>query len=132
MSVEYITYKKENYAAVVRFNYINEPVDFFTADNNEFQMGMFTRKNGYEVKPHRHVCKPFTVQSVQEFISVKSGKLKMEFFTDEGKKYDEVILNTGDSVLTMRGGHGITFLEESSILEIKQGPYEENKKVYFQ
>lgn len=128
MSVEHIQYKSEDYAVIVRRNYVNQPIDFFTSDDNEFQMGMFTRNTGYKVEPHKHVCEPFTMKSVQEFILVKNGKLKMEFFTNEGKKYDEVILSEGDSVLTIKGGHSIIFLEKSSILEIKQGPYKENKK----
>ncbi len=131
MLIEYIKYKNEKYAVVVRSNYVNKPIDFFTDTNNEFQMGMFTRDAGYRVEPHKHICDPFKIESVQEFIFVKNGKLKMEFFSSSGNKYNEIILNKGDSVLTMRGGHSIIFLEKSSILEIKQGPYKENKKVYF-
>ncbi len=131
MLVEYIEYKKEKYAVVVRSNYVNKPIDFFTDNDNEFQMGMFTRDTGYRVEPHKHICDPFKIHLVQEFILVKNGKLKMEFFSSKGEKYNETILNEGDSVLTIKGGHSIIFLEKSSILEIKQGPYEENKKVYF-
>ncbi len=129
--VKYIEHGGERHAVVVRANYKNKQVDFFTDNDNEFQMGMFTRSAGYQVAPHKHVCSSFQISSVQEYILIKSGKLRMEFFTDDGVKIDEVTLTTGDSVLTMTGGHSITFLEETSILEIKQGPYSENKKVYF-
>ena len=131
MLVEYIKYKKEKYGVVIRSQYVNKPIDFFTDDDNEFQIGMFTRECGYKVEPHKHICSPFKINLVQEFILVKSGKLKRFFFSSEGEKYTETILNEGDSVLTMKGGHSILFLEKSSILEIKQGPYEENKKVFF-
>ena len=107
MLVEYIEFKKEKYAVVVRYNYENKPIDLFTDNDNEFQMGMFTKDTGYRVEPHKHICDPFKIQLVQEFILVKNGKLKMEFFSSEGKKYNETILNAGDSVLTMKGGHSI-------------------------
>lgn len=129
--VKYIEHGDKRHAVVVRANYKNKQVDFFTDNDNEFQMGMFTRGAGYQVFPHKHVCNSFQISSVQEYILIKFGKLRIEFFTDDGVKIDEVILTTGDSVLTMTGGHGITFLEDTSILEIKQGPYSENKKVYF-
>ena len=131
MQIEYLKYADQVYVVILRAGYQSNSVDFFTEDENEFQMGMFSRKKGYIVEPHKHVCEPFQLTSMQEFILVRFGQLKMDFFTDEGKKFDSVILNTGDSVLTMKGGHSITFLEESSILEIKQGPYAENKKVFF-
>jgi len=131
MLIEYLQHADEVYVVLLRAGYQSKSVDFFTEDENEIQMGMFLRKKGYTVEPHKHVCQPFQLTTMQEYILVRFGQLKMDFFTDAGKLYNSVILNTGDSVLTMKGGHSITFLEESSILEIKQGPYAENKKVFF-
>jgi hypothetical protein len=43
------------------------------------------------------------------------------------------ILTTGDVVLLSRGGHGFEMLEESEIIEVKQGPYEsDNDKIRFE
>ena len=33
------------------------------------------------------------------------------------------MLNLGDVVLFSSGGHGFTMIEESEIIEVKQGPY---------
>ena len=40
-----------------------------------------------------------------------------------GKKIGSAILNSGDTVLLLTGGHGFNLLEDSKIIEVKQGPY---------
>jgi hypothetical protein len=34
-----------------------------------------------------------------------------------------VVLNSGDTILLASGGHGFEMLEDTEMLEIKQGPY---------
>jgi hypothetical protein len=33
-------------------------------------------------------------------------------------------MNMGDTILLIAGGHGFDILEDSKIIEVKQGPYE--------
>ena len=117
-------------AIVVRSGYKNKPVDFFTADDNELQMGMFTREAGHVVEPHYHGCTPFVIDSMQEFVLVKEGRVKLRLFTKAGKPTHKTVLETGDSVLLVESGHSMEFLEKSTLLEVKQGPYEKNLKVF--
>lgn len=120
-------------AIVVRSRYQNKPVDFFTEDDNTLQMGMFTREAGYTVKPHYHSCSsPFVIDSMQEFVLVKSGQVKLRLFTKAGKPTHETILEAGDVVLIVDGGHSLEFLEKSTLLEVKQGPYARNLKVFLE
>ena len=130
-NLDFLKFENIIHAVIIRHTYKNKPVDFFTEDTNPFQMGMFTRDKGYSVEPHKHTCTTFEINSVQEFIFVKSGQIEMSFFTDSGQKYETLILNKGDSVLTLCGGHSLIFLKKSTLLEIKQGPYSENKKEYY-
>ena len=45
-------------------------------------------------------------------------------FYDEDKNYIEsTILEAGDVILLAYGGHGFEMLEESEMIEVKQGPY---------
>ena len=42
------------------------------------------------------------------------------------------ILNKGDVIILMRGGHGFHVIEEVEMIEVKQGPYiGQNDKVRF-
>jgi len=55
-----------------------------------------------------------------------------EFYERSGKKVGSAILNSGDTILLLRGGHGFNILEDSKIIEVKQGPYygvEEDKQL---
>lgn len=54
---------------------------------------------------------------------VKAGLIRVDFF-DEGKSYLESrIIGAGDVILLSNGGHGFEMLEESEVIEVKQGPY---------
>jgi len=54
---------------------------------------------------------------------IKSGKVRIDFFDDRQRYLESRILNTGDVILLAHGGHGFKMLEESEIIEVKQGPY---------
>ena len=52
-----------------------------------------------------------------------SGKVRIDFY-DEKKDYlISKILYKGDVILLITGGHGFEMLEQSEMIEIKQGPY---------
>jgi hypothetical protein len=45
-------------------------------------------------------------------------------YPDDDKNYLESrVLNQGDVVLLAYGGHGFEMLEDSEMIEVKQGPY---------
>jgi hypothetical protein len=47
--------------------------------------------------------------------------------------FESRVLNSGDIILLANSGHGVVMLEESEIIEIKQGPYlEKDDKVRFE
>ena len=47
----------------------------------------------------------------------------MDFYDDDQNYLESRILDQGDIVLLAFGGHGFVMLEDSEIVEIKQGPY---------
>ena len=54
--------------------------------------------------------------------------MKIKFFNNNSfdiKK--DKILSKGDIIILFQGGHGFKILEETKIIEIKQGPYVESK-----
>jgi hypothetical protein len=129
-SVEFITQHDALRAVVIRQHHTGKEIEFFTDAENELQLGMFVRGAGYKVEPHSHACKPFLLRSMQEFIMLRTGKIAVTFYTDGGEKYRKIILKPGDGVLILQGGHSLAFLEKSSLLEVKQGPYSQNRKVF--
>jgi len=105
---------------------------FFTSHDNSLQLGIHKRKRGSEIDPHFHKRIKKIISDVQEALHIQSGKVEINFYDDSGKEVRTEILNIGDTVLLISGGHGFKMLKDSKIIEIKQGPYEgrENDKTY--
>ena len=47
----------------------------------------------------------------------------MDYYDDNKNYLESKILNQGDVILLAYGGHGFEMLEDSEIIEVKQGPY---------
>lgn len=122
--IEYITSKKGNLIAIVlRRRFTTRGVKFFTPSDFSQQVGLLRHKKGSIVKPHVHKMVHRHVSITQEVLHVKKGKVSV-FLYDENKKHLATrILKDGDTIILASAGHGIKVLEESLILEVKQGPY---------
>jgi mannose-6-phosphate isomerase-like protein (cupin superfamily) len=81
------------------------------------------RPKDYVIVPHVHNPIQRDVQYTKEVLFIKSGKIRVDFY-DEDKSYlESTILEAGDVILLAYGGHGFEMIEESEIIEVKQGPY---------
>ena len=49
--------------------------------------------------------------------------MRIDFYNDSELYLESRILNKGDVILLANGGHGFKMIEESEIIEVKQGPY---------
>jgi mannose-6-phosphate isomerase-like protein (cupin superfamily) len=120
-------------AIIIRNEYSNEGINFFTNDNDSQQLGYMNRPEGYEIKPHRHNLVQREVHLTQEVLFIKSGKVRVDFYSNDQEYLESRILNQGDVILLSDGGHGFKMLEPSEIIEVKQGPYcGEQDKVRFE
>lgn len=122
--VEGVFKGKKLVAIVFHKNLQVKDIEFFTDNDNPLQIGAHNRKKGTKLTPHVHIINaPITVNSVQEWLLVQKGQILVVMYTEKGKVIDKKTLSTGDSILLMEGGHGVEFLKNSRIFEIKQGPY---------
>ena len=78
---------------------------------------------GKEIPPHVHNPAPREVQFTQEVLFIKRGKLRVDFYDDDHTYLESRILEAGDTILLATGGHGFEVLEETEMIEVKQGPY---------
>jgi mannose-6-phosphate isomerase-like protein (cupin superfamily) len=118
---------------IIKNNYTQEGITFFTNDNDSQQLGYMNRPEGYLIKPHRHNLVPREVHLTQEVLFIKSGKVRVDFYSNEQVYLESRILYKGDVILLSDGGHGFKMLEPSEIIEVKQGPYcGEQDKVRFE
>lgn len=123
---------KENdlvYGIIIRSDYRSDGIKFFTTNDFSQQLGYMKRADGYQIQPHRHNLVERKVLMTQEVLFIKSGKVRVDFYDDAQNYLNSRILCKGDVILLAAGGHGFEILEESEIIEVKQGPYcgEEDK-----
>lgn len=111
-------------AVIFRKNIKVEGVKFLTEEANPFQVGIHNRQKGTHLAPHVHrIEKPLIINSIQEILYVIEGKIRVSLYSTKGKKIASRVLASGDSILLVSGGHGLDFIENSRIFEVKQGPY---------
>lgn len=110
-------------AILLRAGYCREGIDFFTPDTFSQQMGYMQRPKGYVIEPHDHNPVRRTIEWTQEVLFIKSGKVRLDLYDEQRSYLESYVLQQGDVVLLAHGGHGLVMLEQSEIIEVKQGPY---------
>ena len=127
-----IKHQDNTIAIIIYAGYHNEGITFFTPDEFSQQLAYMNRPEGYRIDPHIHRKVDRKVQLTQEVLFVKRGKVKVDFYTNNKEYIQSQILTAGDVILLASGGHGLTMLEESEIIEVKQGPYagEKDKEIF--
>jgi hypothetical protein len=78
---------------------------------------------GKVIAPHVHNPVTREVQYTQEVLFIKRGKLRVDFYNNQQQYLESRILEAGDVILLVTGGHGFEVLEEIEMIEVKQGPY---------
>ena len=130
--MEKIIHNDKILAIIIGTDFKQDGITFFTDDNFSQQLGYMNRPEGYEIAPHRHNLIPREVVLTQETLFIKSGKIRVDFYDDKQTYLESRILSKGDVILLATGGHGFKMLEQSEIVEVKQGPYVgERDKVRF-
>jgi len=121
--LEIVKEKNQVFAIIVRKEFNQPGVNFFTPDEFSQQLGTLIHKKGKKVQRHRHKLIKREIFRTQEVLVLMEGKMKVDLYNDTGKMLKSVVLTSGSTILLARGGHRIEVLEDSKIIEVKQGPY---------
>jgi len=128
--IEYIKHKGDIISIIIKSNYVDENIKFFTPESFELQLGYMNRKKNYRIKPHMHSATKRNILKTFEVLFIRKGKVQIDYFDKNKIKLQSKILNKGDTILIGDCGHGFIMLEDSEILEVKQGPYQIDKDKY--
>ena len=118
-----VVFNETELAIILRNDFRSEGIEFFTPNYFSQQLGYMNRPLGYKIEPHVHNSVPREVHYTKEVLLIKSGKIRVDFYDNNQNYFESHILYKGDVILLAFGGHGFEMLEESEIIEIKQGPY---------
>jgi len=131
--LEQITHHNQLLALIVSHRFNQPGIHFFTPNELSQQLAYMHHPTGKLIPPHVHNPVPREVIYTKEVLFIKSGKLRVDFYTDQQQYLESRILEAGDTILLVMGGHGFDVLEEVEMLEVKQGPYVgEQDKTRFQ
>lgn len=111
------------YAVILRNEYSNPKISFFTPDSFSQQLGYLPHKSGNIIAPHLHNSSKREVFFTHEVLFLKKGKVEVYFYDEKKEFLGTDILHAGDVILLCGGGHGFKILEEAVMIEVKQGPF---------
>lgn len=121
--IEEIRKKNRLLAMIVRDNHECEGVDFITPGDYSQQVAYMHHPKGKRIHAHVHNVVHRDVMMTQEVLLIKKGKLRIDFYDEYEDYLFSRVLNAGDVILLISGGHGFVAMEELEMIEVKQGPY---------
>jgi hypothetical protein len=131
--IETIVDGLEPIALIIRAKF-NEPgLHFFTPASFSQQVAVMRHPAGKTLDPHVHNLVNRQVMYTQEVLLIRKGKVKVTLFNSGRQRLCAPILTDGDLILLCGGGHSFEMLEETTMVEVKQGPYAgDNDKTRFE
>lgn len=121
--IETISVGETTLAIIIRSQFRKDGIEFFTPNDFSQQLAYMRRPTGYVIQPHVHNAVRREVQFTKEVLFIKSGSVRVDFYSDSQEYLESTVLSKGDVILLAYGGHGFHILEEAEIIEVKQGPY---------
>ena len=130
--VETIVDGLEPIAILIRADYDAEGLHFFTPNSFSQQVAYMRHPKNKVIEPHVHNLVARQVLYTQEVLLVRKGSVEVNLYTSKKSFLTSRVLGAGDLILLCGGGHSLKMLEETSMIEIKQGPYAgDNDKTRF-
>jgi mannose-6-phosphate isomerase-like protein (cupin superfamily) len=130
--VEHIIWKDKSLAYIIRAGMNPEQTTFLTSPELNFQVGFVVYPEGGEIARHVHRPLERHIVGTSEVLVVKKGRCQIDIYNDAQELVATRELRAGDVLLLVSGGHGFHMLEDTVLLEIKQGPYiERDEKEQF-
>ena len=96
---------------------------FFTPPEFKQQVGFVVYPAGGEIQRHVHRPLERHLVGTSEVIIVRRGLCEIDIYDDRRELIATRQLRQGDIMLMVGGGHGFRMLEDTVLLEVKQGPY---------
>jgi mannose-6-phosphate isomerase-like protein (cupin superfamily) len=124
MTIEYINTKDNVLTSIIiRRDYRPTGTTFITSPDLAQQVGFVVYPAGGVIKRHIHKTVDRKNISSSEALVIREGKLEIDIFDQAKNLVATRLLEAGDFVLMVSGGHGFRVIEPTILLEVKLGPY---------
>jgi hypothetical protein len=96
---------------------------FLTPDDCGLQVGHVVYPAGGEIARHVHLPIERHLVGSTEVLVLQRGRCEVDIYSQDQRLVATRELRVGDILIAVSGGHGFRVLEDTVLLEIKQGPY---------
>jgi quercetin dioxygenase-like cupin family protein len=121
--VETVEHQGRVLCILVRASPAPTQTEFYTPNDYNLQLGNIVYPAGGTIPRHSHRPVTRTVSGTSEVLVVQRGKMLIDLYDDEKKLVATREMTAGDAIALVSGGHGFRLLEDTVLLEVKQGPY---------
>lgn len=122
--VEVISWEGKPLTYIIRASPSPESSVFLTPPDLPLQVGFSVRRSAGQIARHVHpAVERRVVGSTAEVLVVREGRCQIDIYNDARQRVATRELAVGDVMLSVAGGHGFRMLEDTVLLEVKQGPY---------
>jgi len=122
VSAESITARGVPLALVIRAIPAPSGAQFVTPPEAGLQVGVLTHAQGTNIPRHKHRQIERQVSGTSEVLLVRSGSCEVDVY-DGDELITTAKLAPGDVMVLLAGGHALRMLEDTVLVEVKQGPY---------
>jgi hypothetical protein len=110
-------------AVLVRASFRKNGVNFISKDDFPLQLGISGYKKGAMIEPHFHTRRRIVIDQIQEVVYIERGRATVNLYGRHGESLAPVEMRSGDTIILVDGGHGFEISEDTTLIEVKQGPY---------
>jgi quercetin dioxygenase-like cupin family protein len=96
---------------------------FLTPDECNLQVGRVVYPAGGQIARHMHLPVERHLVGTTEVLMVERGRCEVDVYAEDRSVVATRELRAGDILIALGGGHSFRLLEDTVLLEIKQGPY---------
>ena len=121
--VERILWKEKPLATIIRARMSCDRTTFLTPEDFRLQMGFVVYPKGGQIPRHAHKPLERKIVGTSEALLVRKGRCEVDIYNAERQLVATREISAGDILLLIDCGHGFRMLEDTVLLELKQGPY---------
>ncbi len=121
--VQHVEHEGKVLAIILPHDLSVDGIHFFTPPHFSQQLACMSRPRGHIIEAHTHKEMARQIFYTQEVLFIKRGRVRIDFYSEKQIKIDSRELAAGDVIMLVSGGHGLEMLEQTEIIEVKQGPY---------
>jgi len=121
--VNQIMWHDQHIATIIRRDFMPEKTTFISPDSYYQQLGFVVYPKDGIVARHSHLPLQRHLVGTPETLLIRKGRTEVELYAIDKSPLGTWILEEGDMIQLVSGGHCFRCLEDTIFVEIKQGPY---------